>query len=317
MVNTVVSKTGSLKMGVVAFTFVLVSLVQFVIPTEPDANLKLQMALRTLIFLPAVLAAAWFGLRGAFYISAAITVLFSAHDFLNSSGFDRFSGLGLLAVLWLVALIAGYLFDRERTLLRRTARVNEETVLGLVSALDMRERSTGLHSQRVREYTLLLAERYGTPESRTEAIGVGALLHDIGKIGVSDRTLLKPSALSEAEWAEMRRHPATGYQLLQRVGFMPESADIVHAHHEHYDGSGYPRGLQREEIPLGARLFIVADVFDAVTTKRPYHVPMSYDEAMTEIRKNSGTQFDPEVVRAFETIAPAELEAIRMKYTDG
>ena len=180
----------------------------------------------------------------------------------------------------------------------------------------MREKNTRLHSQRVRDFTLLLAERHGIAEEERKVIGLGALLHDVGKIAVTDNILLKPSELSEDEWEEMRKHPQEGYRLLQRIDFLKPSAEIVYAHHEHYDGTGYPRRLKGKQIPLGARLFTVADVYDAVTSERPYHAPMSYNEAIGVIRGKSGTHFDPAVVEIFENIPPVDLEEIRKQYAD-
>ena len=221
--------------------------------------------------------------------------------------------MGELAGFWVVGLLPGYLFDRQRSILESLARANEETLLALVSALDMREKNTRLHSQRVRDFTLILAKRHGIAEEQRKVIGLGALLHDVGKIAVPDHILLKPSELSADEWEEMRKHPQEGYRLLQRIGFLREAAEIVYAHHEHYDGTGYPRRLKGEE---GARLFMVADVFDAVTSERPYHSPMSYNEAAAVIRGNSGNHFDPAVVELFDGIDPAEWVRIRKRYAD-
>src|SRR6266545_4692518 len=114
----------------------------------------------------------------------------------------------------------------------------------------------------------------------------------------------------------MRVHPVEGYGLLQRIGFLKEAAEIVYAHHEHFDGSGYPRGLKGGEIPLGARLFMVADVFDALTSERPYHQVISYGEALEKIRQERGTHFDPEVVDLFESIDPMEWRVIQKRYAD-
>lgn len=318
MENGINAKGKRTRIAILVLSVVLVSLFHFIVPTEPHTYHKLHIILRKLYFLPPVIAAAWFGLRGALFTTAAISVIFTSHAILDWPGnyMEQANQLGELVGFWVVGLIPGYLFDRQRSLLVSLARANEETLLALVSALDMREKNTRLHSQRVRDYTLLLADRYGAPEGEKKVIGLGALLHDVGKIAVSDNILLKPSALSEDEWEEMRRHPLEGYRLLQRIDFLRDSAEIVYAHHEHYDGTGYPRRLKGEDIPLGARLFMVADVYDAVTSLRPYHLPMSYNEAIAEIRGKSGTHFDPAVVEIFENIRPDELEAIRKRYAD-
>jgi len=126
-----------------------------------------------------------------------------------------------------------------------------------------------------------------------------AILHDIGKIGVADSVLSKPAALNDTEWKEIRRHPELGYELLRGFDFLKEAAEMVLAHHERYDGAGYPRGLAGEEIPYAARIFQVIDAFDAMTSRRPYRQPLSRDEALEELLRNAGTQFDSQVVDAF------------------
>jgi putative nucleotidyltransferase with HDIG domain len=229
---------------------------------------------------------------------------------------EQANQLGELAGFWLIGLISGWLFDRQRSLLLDLANANEETLLGLVSALDLRERSTGLHSQRVREYTELIAARLGVDEKMKREIGFGALLHDVGKIAVPDQILLKPDKLTDHEWVEMRKHPEAGYRIVKRIGFLKDAAEIVYSHHEQYDGGGYPRGLKGEGIPFGARMFKVADVYDALTSERPYRSPMNYVEAAAEIKKLSGSHFDPVIVDTFMAIAPEQLLKIAAQYRD-
>jgi HD-GYP domain-containing protein (c-di-GMP phosphodiesterase class II) len=130
-------------------------------------------------------------------------------------------------------------------------------------------------------------------------MGMGALLHDVGKIGIHDDVLLKSGSLSEKEAKEMQRHPELGASLIGKIGFLGSAREIVLSHHEKFDGSGYPAGLSGQEIPLGARIFAVADVFDALTTDRPYRTPISYREARDFIAKESGKHFDPIVVDVF------------------
>jgi len=274
------------------------------------------IVLRKLYFLPPVLAGAWFGLRGSVFTTVVITAVFSAHAIVDWPGdyVEQANQLGELAGFWVVGVVPGYLFDRQRSLLKSLAQAHEQTLLVLVAALDMREKNTRLHSQRVRDYTLLLAERYGVPEKERETIAFGALLHDVGKISISDNILLKPSGLSELEWQEMRRHPLEGYKALARVDFLHDAAEIVYAHHEHYDGTGYPRGLRGEEIPLGARLFMVADVLDALTSKRPYRQAASFSEASSEIIGKSGSHFDPSVVQVFQNMNAADFQKVSDRY---
>jgi response regulator RpfG family c-di-GMP phosphodiesterase len=182
---------------------------------------------------------------------------------------------------------------------------------GLVSALDMRDSETQWHSRRVGRYARRLAEEYGITGRDLDDIERGATLHDIGKIGVRDAVLLKPGPLDEGEWAEMRRHPALGYDILKGIGFL-EKARLIPLHHqERFDGSGYPQGLKGAEICVGARIFAVVDTYDAITSDRPYRKCRTYEVARGEIVKFAGTQFDPDVVQAWLRIPQAEWDAIR------
>jgi putative nucleotidyltransferase with HDIG domain len=205
---------------------------------------------------------------------------------------------------------------REKTAeLSRTLRDLEstysQTLWSLVAALDAREHETSDHSQRVVRYTLAIARRIGIPERDLPALGRGALLHDIGKIGVPDAILLKPAKLTPDEWTEMRKHPQIGFEILKSIEFLGASAEMVLCHQERFDGRGYPRGLGGEEIPVFARIFAIADTFDAMTTNRPYRRGLPAEAAFTEIRRCSGTQFDPRCAEAFLALDPKLLEALR------
>lgn len=170
-------------------------------------------------------------------------------------------------------------------------------VLG--EALDYKDRETEGHSRRVTAYTMAIAARMGIPKDQIEVIARGAFLHDIGKMAIPDNILNKPGKLNPDEIAVMREHCYLGYKLVQKIPVLREAAEIVYSHQEHYDGSGYPRGLKADEIPLGARIFSVADTFDAITQNRPYRKAQSMGAARAEIKRCSGTQFDPEVVGVF------------------
>jgi putative nucleotidyltransferase with HDIG domain len=175
------------------------------------------------------------------------------------------------------------------------------TLEALVAALDARDRETKGHSTRVTEYTLDIARRLGLRlnTGEWEDLKRAALLHDVGKIGVSDFILHKPGPLTDEEWQEMRRHPAIGYEMLKGVRFLAKPSEIVYSHHERFDGKGYPSALAGDEIPLGSRVFAVADTFDAMTSDRPYRRALPWDAAREEIIRHSGSQFDPQVVQAF------------------
>lgn len=296
----------------------IIALLHYLTPVEPHNYHKIHIVLRKLYFLPPVVAAAWFGLRGAIITTSVVSVVFLVHAFLDWPGnyMEQANQLGELAGFWVAGLIPGWLFDRQKSLLLDLAKANEETIIGLVSALDLREHNTRMHSQRVREYTELIATRFGVDEAARREVGFGALLHDVGKIATPDQILLKPGKLTDSEWEEMRKHPEAGYRIVKRIGFLKDAAEIVHAHHERYDGKGYPRGLKGDAIPLGARLFMVADVYDALTSERPYKSPLSFEEAAAEITKYKGTQFDPDVVATFVAISSEELQQIARRYQD-
>ena len=195
--------------------------------------------------------------------------------------------------------------------LREVEAAYSSTLYALVAALDAREHETSDHSRRVVRYTLAIAERMGVPAAELPDIARGALLHDIGKIGVPDAILLKPGKLLPAEWDEMRKHPQTGHTILQSIPFLQVPAEIVLAHQERWDGKGYPRGLLGEKIPLGARVFAIADTLDAITSNRPYRQGQSLERAREEIARWAGIQFDPRCAEAFLSLDPALLQALR------
>lgn len=198
-----------------------------------------------------------------------------------------------------------------RSALKDIAHTYQNTLLALVAALDAREHETSDHSQRVVKYTTAIASKLGINGQELEEIGRGALLHDIGKIGVPDAVLLKPGKLTPDEWAEMRKHPDIGYQMIQTIPFLSTPANIVLSHQERWDGGGYPRKLTRGEIHIGARIFAVADTLDAMTSDRPYRKGTTFANAIAEIQRCGGSQFDPEVVKAFLDIGELGLMKIK------
>ncbi|HEX7999257.1 MAG TPA: HD domain-containing phosphohydrolase [Pyrinomonadaceae bacterium] len=185
------------------------------------------------------------------------------------------------------------------------------TLKALTAALEARDHETHGHSERVVTFSLRLGREYGLGEGQLVALEFGSLLHDIGKIGVPDAILRKPSKLTEAEWERMREHPSHGQQILSGIEFLEGAARVVAQHHEKWDGSGYPLGLRGEEIDLNARIFAVADAFDAITSNRVYRRGDSYEQAAAELDDNAGQQFDPRVVEAFHRVPPEEWDELR------
>ena len=187
----------------------------------------------------------------------------------------------------------------------------ESTLHALVTALDFRDNETHGHSWRVVEYAMLVAKAMDVEEPDLTWIRRGAILHDVGKIGVPDAILRKPGKLDPEEWDEMRKHPGMGYRMLQHIGFLEPALDIVLCHQERWDGNGYPRGLTGEDIPLGARIFAVVDTFDAMTSDRPYRPALPIEVAVDEIRDFAGIQFDPRVSEAFLSLPVETWHEIR------
>jgi putative nucleotidyltransferase with HDIG domain len=172
------------------------------------------------------------------------------------------------------------------------------TLEAFVSAIDAREHEVGNHSLRVTEFSLVIGNACGVRGRELVDLYCGALLHDIGKIGVPDAVLHKTGPLTPDEQAVMHKHPDIGYRIISHIGYFSQAAEIIRSHHEHFDGSGYPRGLKGDDIPHGARVFAVADALDALTVKRPYREALSFEGALDEIVKESGKVFDPGVMQA-------------------
>jgi HD-GYP domain-containing protein (c-di-GMP phosphodiesterase class II) len=173
------------------------------------------------------------------------------------------------------------------------------TLEGWAKALELRDKETEGHSRRVTDLTLLMAGQFHVSEPELTHIRRGVLLHDIGKMGVPDQILKKPGPLNNDEWDEMRKHPQYAYDLIHPIDYLRPALDIPYCHHEKWDGSGYPRGLQGEDIPLAARIFAIVDVFDALSTDRPYRAAWPRTLVLDYLRQQSGKHFDPKVVEAF------------------
>lgn len=207
-------------------------------------------------------------------------------------------GFGVLAFLWL----AGHL--------ERTYEYNKEAVEGQIAmiealgaAIAKRDSDTGAHNFRVAWIAARIGLAMGVKELQLQALIAGSFLHDVGKIGIPDAILLKPGRLEGQELEIMRTHVQLGEQILSRISWLRDAKEVVGGHHEKWDGSGYPQALKGDNIPLLARIFAVADVFDALCSRRPYKEPMGYEESLRQIRQGSGKHFDPKVVQTFEIIS--------------
>jgi len=223
----------------------------------------------------------------------------------------------------LIAAKRRYEYHLEELVEQRTAELDEalaslenayrSTLKALTAALETRDAETHGHSERVVTFSLRLGREYGLGASEMKALEFGSLLHDIGKIGVPDAILRKPAKLTDEEWVRMREHPRHGQQILRGIKFLEGAARIVAQHHEKWDGSGYPLGLRAEEIDVCARIFAVADAFDAITSDRVYREGRSYEAAARELDEWSNQQFDPKVVEAFHRVPKEDWEELRQR----
>ncbi len=255
-------------------------------------NAPLRMAIRTtLVYV--VFATAW--ILGGDHLLLQLT-----HDP------ERLTYLQSVKGLFFILASAGLILFLQRRDLgridhsaRELVTAYERTIEGWSRALDLRDKETEGHSSRVTAHTLRLAAALGIGEEELLHVRRGALLHDIGKMGIPDRILLKPGPLTEQEWEIMRRHPDFAKELLEPIVHLRPALDIPYCHHEKWDGSGYPRGLKGEGIPLAARVFAVVDVWDALTSDRSYRPAWSPERALEQIRNDAGRHFDPQVVTAF------------------
>lgn len=205
----------------------------------------------------------------------------------------------------------GRVYQERNEALREVARAHHEALLRLSLAADMRDDDTGVHITRIGHLAEALALALGESKDFARELRLAAPMHDIGKIGVPDAVLLKPGKLTNDEWVEMRKHPDIGFNMIQPIPFLSVPATIVLSHQERWDGQGYPRKLKHHEIHIGARIFAVADTLDAMTSDRPYRKGTTFSNAVAEITRCGGSQFDPEVVKAFNSIG--EVGLIRIK----
>lgn len=201
-----------------------------------------------------------------------------------------------------LAIANAQLYKKAQDAILDLTQAYDATLEGWSRVLDMRDHVTDKHTHRVADLTVALAERMGIPKSELGHIRRGALLHDIGKMAIPDAILQKDSELSESEQRIMQTHPAKALQILSQIGYLVPAMDIPYCHHERWDGTGYPRGLKGEAIPLAARLFAVVDVFDALTSDRPYRKAWSKEKALEYLQEQSGKHFFPEAVQAFSDL---------------
>lgn len=243
---------------------------------------------------------------GFLYILSLVAERFSAEEM------DLLSLVGSTAA---TAIENAELYHGLQRTNRELLEAYDSTIEGWSRALDLRDRETESHTQRVADLTLRVARRFGFSEEQLGHIRRGALLHDIGKMGVPDRILHKPEPLTPEEWAVMRMHPVYAYEMLSPIAYLRPALSIPYCHHEWWDGTGYPQGLKGEQIPLEARIFAVVDVYDALTSSRPYRPAWPRTQVLRHILAEAGTHFDPRVVEEFMRVVPSTFPLDQMQIT--
>jgi response regulator RpfG family c-di-GMP phosphodiesterase len=212
-----------------------------------------------------------------------------------------------------IAMESSQNFEKLQRSNQELIQAYDDTLVGWVSFLDLRDKETEGHTLRAQEITLKICSSFNFSPEELLHIRRGALLHDIGKVGVPDAILNKPGALNDEEWTVMKKHPVFAYQMLYPITYLRPALDIPYCHHEKWDGSGYPRGLRGDEIPLAARIFAIVDVFDALMSDRPYRKAWKLSDALKHIREGAGSHFDPEIVEKCLELLVAEQRAQNRK----
>ena len=226
-----------------------------------------------------------------------VMTVFHRKDFTPNPAWSNF--LETLAGQAAIAIDVTQMFDNLQRANMELAVAYEATIQGWSQAMDLRDKETEGHSQRVTEMTVQMGKAMQLSDENINHLRRGALLHDIGKLGVPDHILLKIEKLTDEEWLVMKKHPEFAYDMLHSIVYLRNSMDIPYCHHEKWDGTGYPQGLKGEQIPLAARIFAIVDVWDALISKRPYRKAWSRPDALKYIREQSGKHFDPKIVDVF------------------
>lgn len=258
--------------------------------------------------LPIIASALWFGLRGSLSTTAAIALAYYAHMRLSwpNRPMENANQMAFIAVFWLVGLVTGVLVELEEQEKRRRLKAERETIIegiaGLSNALRFRDEYTRRHSEHVSRLAVQIGTRMGLSPEQLDVVRLAGLVHDVGKIGIRDDVLLKPHELSAEELAVIHRHPTIAAEILAPIHGAREIAEIVLAHHECPDGSGYPRGLRGEAICREVRIVSVADVFSSLLEERPYKPAMTVDQVMATLNEIAGTKLDRDSVRALQQL---------------
>jgi HD-GYP domain-containing protein (c-di-GMP phosphodiesterase class II) len=282
-------------------------------PVGPHAWHWVHLVAQKLLFVPVLMAAAWFGASEVILAAVLVSAAFLMHIARDWAGYPMLQAdqLAELVNIWVTAPAVWLFFRNDRRSAINLGKAHADTLFAMISSLEMRERYTAGHSRRVSGYSVLIAKQMGIADRETlRTLSTGALLHDLGKIGVPDAVLLKTGDLDAAEWALMRAHPERGAALVAGVDSLAGAVPIIKGHHERCDGSGYPAGLSGDAIPLGARIVAVADIYDALTTERPYKRALTHAETLSFLADQGGETLDRNVVEAFSRLDFSELRRL-------
>lgn len=299
------------RLIVVCVLVLLVAASHWITPIDNFGMYVLHVILRKLFIVPIILAGIWYGLRGSLLAVLAATILYLPHVAIQWSNlvYENTNQVGELVTMWIIALLTGVFVRREVTMSRRLAKSSEGALLALIGTMDARQLKRQYHTMRVFAYADRLARELNLPPEDLDTLARVSVLHDLGMISSSDAHM-SSAAQFDGQQPDIRKHPLIGYNIIRCIPSLREVAEIVYAHHERYDGTGYPRGLQKDEIPRLARVFAVADVLDALTTASPYNQAISFEEAGRVIAGECGKDFDPWVVNAFLCIPLTEWPEI-------
>ena len=269
---------------------------------------EIHIVLGGIYLLPIIAAGLWFGLRGGLVTTAVISLAYYAYIRLSwpNQPMENANQFAMIAVYWIVGTVTGALVNVEEQERRRRLKAEREAIIqgiaGLSNALRARDEYTRKHSEHVARLAVQIGKRLGLSKERLDLVRLAGLVHDVGKIGIRDDVLLKPHDLSSEELAAIKQHPIIAAEILRPIRGAKEIAEIVLAHHESPDGSGYPRGCRGEEIPVEARIIRVADVFSSLIEERPYKAAMDATRAMKVINELAGTKLDADSVRVLQQL---------------
>lgn len=269
---------------------------------------EIHIVLGGMYLIPIIAAALWFGLPGGLATTAAISLAYYAHIRLSwpNQPMENANQFAMIVVYWVVGIVTGVLVNVEERERERRLKAEREAIIegiaGLSNALRARDEYTRKHSEHVSRLAVQIGERLGLSQERLDLIRLAGLVHDVGKIGIRDDVLLKPHDLSPEELAAIKQHPIIAAEILAPIRGAKEIADIVLAHHECPDGSGYPRGSKGDEIPVEARIVRVADVFSSLIEERPYKAAVDLTRAMKMIQELAGTKLDADGVRVLQQL---------------